>query len=96
MSTTLYVLRFKSEKDRKKYRRPYLGVTCSGNEDVEFCGTYSASLDPYSDSIWTQGSLEKAEMVANSNIEWYNSDLDTPQNPYEGQLEVVEFVLKEV
>lgn len=91
---TVYMLRFKNLTDVPKNANRYVGVECSGNDDSDgFCGSYSANLCAYADNKWSTTSKEKAEEVCNNNINWYNSDIEQPQNPYVGKLEVVEIIL---
>jgi hypothetical protein len=86
MTVKLYALRHKATSN-------LLCVSINGIEQPEFSGTYEATLenDEYSKVVWTTNDYEHARKVAQTHTEWYNAGIESPGNPFVGQLEVVEF-----
>lgn len=70
-----------------------ISISCFGNDAADNCGSYSATLGKYGDTIWTTVNKDIAEKVCRNNIPWYNSDVEEPSNDYVGELEVVEITI---
>jgi len=86
MKFKLYALRHKTTSN-------LLCVSINGIEEPEFCGTYEATLENSESSrvVWVTNDYEHARKVVETHTEWYNSDIESPGNPFVGELEVVEF-----
>jgi len=86
---SLYAL---MHKDTKKLVGFY---STPNGDDAEFCNESTVTLYELSDEIWVTTNKEVAERVSTNTVPWYNSDYNSPKNPYVGKLQVVEYILKE-
>jgi hypothetical protein len=65
-----------------------LTLSVTSYEEVEYCNDVGATLSLYGDTVWTTTVFAYAERVCNNKIEWYNSDITTPENNYVGKCEI--------
>lgn len=79
-----------------RYRKTgrLVGVYASAN-DGDFCVSVQCRLSLLSNNVWVVTDHSVAKKAAKTNTEWYNASYTTPENPYVGELEVVELVVKE-
>lgn len=70
-----------------KHQTPmYLEV--SSNDDSEYCSSVSAKLTRYGEVVWTTNNEITAKTVCEKHIQWYNSDIERPENEHIGDCEV--------
>ena len=70
------------------------GFDVSSNYGADFAVDVAFCLSKFSnENVWLVPSREMAEKAAVTNTNWYNAGYNTPENPYVGELEVVEVTL---
>lgn len=72
-----------------------LSISVRGNgDDADFCNDTSVEFELASgdDIIWTTPSIKDALAALVEDTPWYNSTTSSPQNPFAGELELVELV----
>ena len=83
MNSIMYALLHKETMELMGYR-------IQSNDGAHFCNDYRVILCTWSDSqTWVTHDLEIARKAAVTDTPWYNSDMDTPENEFIGELEVV-------
>lgn len=82
----LYALRFKNSGELAR-------LAVSG---LDTCGGYSADLCKYSNTVWTTTSRETAERVSSKGVHWFDSSVESPENPYVGTEDALEVVTLQV
>jgi len=55
-----------------------MGISCSGNDDNEYCNSYSCELDSYESVPWLTPHESYAKTVLEGDVHWFNSSIDTP------------------
>lgn len=63
---------------RNKHTKYALGIDTEGNEDAEFCSSYTCRFSECSRILYFVIKREAAERALAENVEWYNSSYSIP------------------